>query len=147
MPFPDLDGERVLELGNPGSMRFSLNALVLSGQKRATTGLWEIYQEESEPLEFEGERLWLVDNELQPITAVEVTRVDVRRFDQVDMDFVRAEAEGHETLEAWRKSKKAYWSATAEPEMQSSGYQGWRVKNETILVCLWFRLYQRPVSN
>ncbi|MFJ1705946.1 hypothetical protein [Kitasatospora sp. NPDC088346] len=48
-----------MELGTPGGMRAELNALVLSGEKTATTGLLADYAEEGEELEHLGERLAL----------------------------------------------------------------------------------------
>lgn len=143
MSFPTINGERTMELGNPGAMRNALNQLVLSGTKRATAALWQVYLEEGEPVEAEGERLWLVDSDLTPIGQIEITRSDIRKFSQVDFDFVLAEGEGHPDLTAWQQQQRAYWSATAEPEMQAAGYEGWRVSNETLVVCLWFKLVNR----
>lgn len=140
MGFPTVDGDRSLELGNPGSTRDALNKLVLTKKKRATAALWDVYLDEGEPIESEGEKLWLLDSELAPVAQVIVTRVDIRKFDQVDFDFVSAEGENHPDLESWRKSQRAYWSATAEPELQASGYSNWRVTNQTLIVCLWFQL-------
>lgn len=147
MAFPTFDGERSLELGNPGKMRDSLNQLVLSGAKRATTALWDLYLEEGESLEAEGELIWLLDSQLQPIAQLEVTRVDIRKLSQVDLSFVQAEGEGFSDLTAWVEQQRAYWSATAEPEMQAAGHDGWRITTETIVVCLWFRLVDRDANS
>lgn len=143
MSFPTINGERTMELGNPGTMRTALNQLVLTGTKRATAGLWEVYLEEGEPVEAEGERLWLVDSDLTPICQIEITRSDIRKLSQVDLDFVLAEGESRPDLATWQRQQRAYWSATAEPEMQAAGYDGWRVTNETLVVCLWFKLVNR----
>jgi uncharacterized protein YhfF len=141
--FPTHNGDRTLELGNPGQMRDNLNALVLSGQKRATAALWEMYPEEGEPLETEGEQLWLLDSQSQPIAQLEITRVDIRKLNQIDLDFVVAEGEGFADVQDWEKQQRAYWSATAETEMQAAGFESWRVTNKTLVVCLWFRLVNR----
>ena len=147
MAFPTFSGERSLELGNPGKMRESLNQLVLSGAKQATAALWDLYLEEGESLEAEGELIWLLDSALLPVAQLEVTRVDIRRLDQVDLNFVHAEGEGFEDLAGWVKQHRAYWSATAEPEMQAAGHEGWRITNETLVVCLWFRLIDRDADS
>lgn len=143
MAFPILNGERTLELGNPGADRERLNQLVLSGTKSATAALWEIYQDEGEEIEAEGELLWLLDSELQPLAQLEITRVDLRKLSQIDLAFVTAEGEGHGSVEEWERQQRAYWSATAEPEMQAAGYDRWRVTKDTLVVCLWFQLVQR----
>lgn len=143
MAFPTINGERTLELGNPGPMREQLNHLVLTGKKRATAALWELYLEEEESIEAEGERLWLIDSELNPVAQLEIIRTDIRRLTQVDQDFVTAEGEGHSSVAEWQQQQRSYWSATAEPEMQAAGHESWRVTNETLVVCLWFQLVKR----
>ena len=147
MAFPTFSGERSLELGNPGKMRESLNQLVLSGAKQATAALLDLYLEEGESLEAEGELIWLLDSALLPVAQLEVIRVDIRKLDQVDLNFVHAEGEGFEDLAGWVKQQRAYWSATAEPEMQAAGHEGWRITNETLVVCLWFRLIDRDADS
>ena len=72
---------------------------------------------------------------------------DIRKLDQVDLNFVHAEGEGFEDLAGWVKQQRAYWSATAEPEMQAAGHEGWRITNETLVVCLWFRLIDRDADS
>lgn len=143
MAASDLIDLRRLALGNPGPMRDRLNALVMSEQKTATAALWEIYADESEPLESEREQLWLLDSNEEPIALLEVTRVDVCALHQIQQDFVLAEGEGHPDVASWEGDQRAYWSATAEPEMQASGYPSWRVNKNTLIVCIWFKLINR----
>jgi uncharacterized protein YhfF len=144
--FPTHNGDRTLELGNPGQMRDHLNSLVLSGQKRATTALWEMYPEEGELLEAEGEQLWLLDSQNEAIAQIEIVRVDIRKLNQVDLDFVLAEGEGFVDVASWEQQQRAYWSATAETEMQAAGFDSWRVTNQTLVVCLWFKLVNRDAD-
>ena len=66
MSFPVVDGLRTMEFGSPGQMRDWLNDLVLSGRKVGTFGLVDEYVEEDEPVEEVGERLCVVDDDLQP---------------------------------------------------------------------------------
>jgi|LakMenE01Jun11ns_1017448.scaffolds.fasta_scaffold9113256_1 uncharacterized protein YhfF len=143
MNFPVIKGQRVLELGLPGSHRARLNALVMAQQKTATAGLWDEYLEEGELVEEVGEHLYLVNDLGEPIGEIEVTRVDIRKFKDVDLEFALAEGESFEDIEHWRKEHRAFWSANAEPEMQSAGHEGWRITNESLVVCVWFRLVKR----
>lgn len=53
--WPRVNGMRALELGTPGELRTELNSLVLTGKKRATTGLLEEYVSEIEGLKHPGE--------------------------------------------------------------------------------------------
>ena len=93
---------RSLELGSPGEMRARLNALVVAGQKRATAGLVEEYEQEGEQLEHVGERLVLLDDGGAAVGTVEVTSVAVSTFGEVPWEFAESEGEGDRDLEEWR---------------------------------------------
>lgn len=92
-------------------MRARLNALVLAGEKRATAGLLEEYEEEGEELEYVGEPLALVDDDERRVATVEITSVDIVRFVDVPWDFARAEGEGDRDLEEWRTGHRRFWAA------------------------------------
>lgn len=97
--WPRIDGLRTLDLGNPGELRDRLNALVLSGAKRATTGLLESdYRAEGEDPESVGERLVLIGSEGEPIAQVAVESVEIVPFRSVTWHFARAEGEGCTSL-------------------------------------------------
>jgi uncharacterized protein YhfF len=127
MTWPRVEGLRALELGSPGEMRARLIDLVLKGRKRATAGLLQEYEEESEALEHVGERLALIDDEGRRVATVEVTSVDVVSFGDVDWDFASAEGEGHRDLDAWRTGHQRFWAA-----------DGYVVDEETTTVLLRF---------
>ncbi|MEV4940357.1 ASCH domain-containing protein [Streptomyces zaomyceticus] len=127
--WPRVDGMRAMELGAPGSMRDELNALVLVGAKRATTGLLGEYAEEDERLETVGERLALLDNEGAAVAVLEITGVEVKAFDEVTWEHAAAEGEGDADLDAWRDVHRRFWSGEGTP-----------VEGDTLVVCLGFRL-------
>ena len=131
--WPRVDGMRAMELGAPGVMRDELNALVLAGAKRATTGLLDEYAEEHEVLEHVGERLALLDNEGLAVAALEITGVEVKAFDEVTWEHAAAEGEGDADLDAWRVVHRRFWSGAGTP-----------VENDTLVVCLAFRLMVGP---
>jgi uncharacterized protein YhfF len=120
---------RAMELGTPGEMRGQLNALVLAGRKTATTGLLEEYVEETEGLEFIGERLALLGDEGECVGVIEVTAVEVTAFGDVTWEHARAEGEGDASLEEWRTGHRRFWS-----------HEGARVEDDTAVVCVAFRL-------
>jgi len=100
---------RTLELGSVGAMRERLNALVLAGEKRATAGLVEEY--EDEPFEQPGERLVLVDDHGQRCGLVEVTGAERTTFGEVPWSFAQAENEGDTSIEEWRDGHRAFWQS------------------------------------
>jgi uncharacterized protein YhfF len=120
-----------MELGSPDEMRVRLNALVLAGKKRATTGLLEEYVVETEGLEYVGEKLALLDNEGQSIGVIEITAVEVKPFTDVTWEHAAAEGEGDTSLEEWRTGHRRFWSQEGTP-----------VEDDTPVVCLSFRLVE-----
>ncbi|MFD4318537.1 ASCH domain-containing protein [Streptomyces sp. NPDC058548] len=134
--WPRVDGMRAMELGAPGTMRDELNALVLAGAKRATTGLLDEYTEEDESLEHIGERLALLDNEGLAVATLEITGVEVKAFDEVTWEHAAAEGEGDADLDAWRSVHRRFWSGEGTP-----------VENDTRVVCLAFRLTSDPSAS
>jgi len=124
-----VDGLRAMELGTPGEQRARLTAHVLTGRKRATTGLLAEYEGEGEPLEQVGERLPLVDDDGAPLAVVRVTAVTVCPFAEVTWEFADAEGEGFIDLRDWREVHRAFWKG-----------QGTEVEDSTQVVCVRFDL-------
>ena len=110
MPFPVVNGLRSIEFGSPGEMRSELTALVLAGTKRATAGLAAEYEAEGEPVEHVGERLAVLDNDSRHIATIEITRVEMVRFDEVPDEFALAEGEGDLSAADFRASHLRYWT-------------------------------------
>ena len=127
--WPRVNGMRAMELGTPDELRVTLNALVLAGKKTATTGLLAEYVEETEGLEFVGERLALLDNHERAIATIEITGVEVKPFTEVTSEHAAAEGEGDASLEEWRAGHRRFWERIGTP-----------VHGDTDLVCLSFRL-------
>ncbi|MFD3732107.1 ASCH domain-containing protein [Streptomyces sp. NPDC058632] len=120
---------RALELGTPDGLRDELNSLVLAGRKTATTGLLAEYVEETEGLEFPGERLALLDNDGRAVATVEITGVEMTSFAEVTWEHAAAEGEGDASLEDWRAGHRRFWQREGIP-----------VEDGTPLVCLTFRV-------
>ncbi|MFE0806297.1 ASCH domain-containing protein [Streptomyces sp. NPDC058794] len=127
--WPRINGMRALELGTAGEMRERLNGLVLAGRKTATTGLLAEYVEETEGLEFEGERLALAGNDGDSVATIEITGVELAAFGGVTWEHAAAEGEGDRSLDEWRAGHMRFWEGIGTP-----------VDDDTPLVCLRFRL-------
>ncbi|MEU4096283.1 ASCH domain-containing protein [Streptomyces sp. NPDC026673] len=118
-----------MELGTPDALRDELNSLVLAGKKTTTTGLLSEYVEESEGLEFVGERLALLDRESRRVGVIEITGVEVAAFADVTWEHAAAEGEGDASLDDWRAGHRGFWERAGTP-----------VDDGTPVVCLAFRL-------
>lgn len=131
MKFPKVDGLRTLELGTPGTMRDWLNGLVLEGKKHATAGT--TYDYEDNERGFVGERLALVNDNLEKVGTVEVTGVVETTFGDVPWSFAQAEGEGDTSIEEWRAGHRRFWSG-----------EGVDVTDEMPVSLVFFRLDDRP---
>jgi uncharacterized protein YhfF len=129
MAFAVVDGQRALEIGTPGAMRQRLNQLILDGRKRASAGLLLDYVREDEELESGGELLSLVDDENRRVATVRVEDVATVPFIEVPWAFAQAEAEGDETLEAWRDGHQRFWADHGDV-----------IDDFTPIVLLWFEV-------
>ena len=120
MVFTRVNGLRTIEFGNPGESRSNLISLILDGNKRATAGTleWD-YVAEGEPIEFVGEQLAVLDNENRQVATIQVTRVEVKRFEDVPDEFALAEAEGDLSGDDFRASHFAYWAN--RPKLEKLG--------------------------
>ncbi|MFT2817547.1 ASCH domain-containing protein [Leifsonia sp. A12D58] len=136
MSFPTVDGLRTMELGLAGSSRAHLNDLVINGQKRATAGLLSEYAEENEPWEQVGERLVLVDDDMNVLGTIEITRVEPTTFGEVTWEFAQAEAEGMADVAAWQEQHHEFWARTGES-----------VADDTGVLCIYFDLLPQPESD
>ncbi len=76
--------------------------LVLTGDKRATTAVLAAYAAEQEPLPCPGGRSLVRDGRGRGIAVIETTRVEIRRYHDVDEAFARIEGEGDKSLAFWQ---------------------------------------------
>lgn len=78
-------------------------ARVLSGDKRATTGLLAAYAFDGDNLPVVGDRSILRDGSDRDIAILEVERVEIRRYCDVDQAYATIEGEGDKSLAHWRR--------------------------------------------
>jgi uncharacterized protein YhfF len=86
--------ERFLEafaFGNSEQMAMELNALVLSGVKRATSSLAWRYEYDSVPQPKVGDLSIVTSWSKQPLCVIETTAVELVPFKEVTEDFARTE--------------------------------------------------------
>ncbi len=112
--FPVIDGLRDIEFGSPGKSRENLINFIINGNKRATAGLASDYAKEGEEVEYVGECLAMVDNDMRHVATLQVTRVDISRFADVPDEFALAEAEGDLNAADFRASHMEYWTKVGE---------------------------------
>ena len=132
MAFERIDGHRTIEFGNPGTSRDTILHFLFHGNKRATAGLLEHDYVEGEPVQHVGEILVVVGNENEPLGKIQITRVEIVRFDEVSDEFALAEAEGDLSGDDFRKSHREFWEGC-----------GYEVKPDSQVVCAYFELIEQ----
>lgn len=110
---------------------------MLNGRKTTTcSALWEL-EAEGEPVPRPGEMSIVLDGNGEPLCVLEMTEVEVRRFDEVDGAFARDEGEGDRSLAYWREAHRRFLARTL-PGI------GRRFSEDMPLVCERFRvIYER----
>ena len=121
---PGYFGPTTLEVLAPPTWSFgataeeadALLALVLRGEKTATSSALRDYEAEDSPLPEVGALDIVLDSGGRPRVLLETTQVQVTPFDEVDAEHARLEGEGDRTLEHWREVHQRFFTDNAEHE-------------------------------
>jgi len=92
----------IAEFGDSEELRNELVDLIVAGKKSATCGSLSIYEEEGEPLPKVGEQFIVPNWQGEPRCIIKTNSVELKRFDEIDEDFARAEGEGDLSFAFWR---------------------------------------------
>jgi uncharacterized protein YhfF len=88
--------------GNTPEMADELGALVLNGEKRATTSLLWIYEKfPEEKIPLEGAYSIVLNAAKEPLCVIKSTSVTTRKYSEVDEEYARIEGEGDKSLRYW----------------------------------------------
>jgi len=75
---------------------------IVNGNKRATTGLHAAYRFDNELLPRVGDRTMVRDSRDRDIAIIEVTKVEIRLYREVDAAFAAIEGEEDKSLAYWQ---------------------------------------------
>ncbi len=98
----------VTEFGLSPASKDAAARRVLEGRKRATTSLLAAYAHDGELPPVVGRRSVVRDGRGRDVAVITVTRVEIRRFRDVDAGYAVLEAED---LDAWRRAHWRYLGA------------------------------------
>ena len=88
----------------------NLADLTMKGIKRATTSLYYWYEKKGEELPKVGEINVVEDGEKVAKCIIEIKKVTIRPFCEVDAKFAYTEGEGDRSLEYWRETHIDFFS-------------------------------------
>ncbi|HKJ37921.1 MAG TPA: ASCH domain-containing protein [Anaerolineales bacterium] len=98
--------------GDSPKMADELGTLIAQGTKTGTcSALWE-WEAEGESIPEKGLVTIVLDGNDEPLCIVETTEITIRNYNEVDVDFARAEGEGDLSLAYWRKAHRNFFSRT-----------------------------------
>lgn len=100
--------------GDTPQMADELGALVRSGVKGATTGLYWEYAYDNEPVTQTESISMVLDGAGNPLCIIEITQVDVLPFNEVDNAFAYDEGEGDRSLAYWQDAHWRFFSRRCE---------------------------------
>lgn len=94
------------DFGDDKELADRLKNLVLSGKKKATTGLYREGERVSKVGEFEA----IFGSDKKCFCIIRCTNVEVKPFLEVGYDFVQKEGEGDKDVEEWRKKHRKFFN-------------------------------------
>lgn len=101
--------EEAWSFGDTPEMADELVALVLSGQKTATTSAYAAYQKAGEQLPATSGFSIILDGQGQPRCVVKTTLVKVVPFSEITENDAAKEGEGDLSLRYWRDVHEKFW--------------------------------------
>jgi len=96
--------------GDNPTLADELGALIVQGLKTATCSAVWSWEAEGNPIPKAGYLTVALDGRGEPLCIVETYEITIRKYNEVDADFARAEGEGDLSLEYWRAAHKRYFT-------------------------------------
>jgi signal transduction histidine kinase/uncharacterized protein YhfF len=124
--------------GDEGAGERSI-AQILAGTKTASISLAREWDLEGGPPSI-GQRIPITDHHGARRAVVEVTRVAVLPFDQIDAAVVSAESAGATSLDEWMAGHRAFYAGCRDEVALLLGEPGWRLTDSEPMVVTSFRL-------
>ncbi|MCI1219402.1 MAG: ASCH domain-containing protein [Bifidobacterium sp.] len=129
------------EFAYPGPLRDKLIAAILDGSKTTSTGLLAEYLKDGDEISPVGELSVPVDSQGKPVCVLRQEEAYTCRLADVTLEHAINEGEGYRTVAAWRREHERFWSS---PEFLAElDDPGFRLDDDTMVVCERFRLIQR----
>jgi uncharacterized protein YhfF len=96
------------DFGDDRELAEKLKRLVLSGEKKATTGICHQWQK----IPKAGEYAAILDSDKRSFCVIRYTKVHVKPFLEVGYDFIQKEGEGDRNVEEWRERHRKFFNLT-----------------------------------
>lgn len=121
--------------GKGSGLEDPLAALVVQGLKTGTSGWYEAYLADNEPLPQVGEFSCILNSQDKPVCVIELLKVEVIPFLEVGAEFARSEGEGDRSLAYWRDAHSHFFQSFEDEIGLKWDPQKHSVVCETFRVC------------
>lgn len=110
-----------------------LASLCLAGIKTATSSIYETFELDEMKVPEEGDYSIILDSEEIPLFIIKDTKVEIKKFSEIDGEFAAKEGEGDQSLESWQKVHKKEFEKKAEE-------YGIEFSEDTLILCEEFEV-------
>lgn len=110
-----------------------LAELVVRGVKTATSSAYPVYELEEEPLPEVGSYHIILDADERPMCIIQITKVEVKPFCEVDATHAWKEGEGDRTLAHWQAVHRTFFR-------EESTVLGYTFTDQMPVVCETFKV-------
>ena len=86
-----------------------LASLCLAGIKTATSSVYETFELDEMKVPEEGDYSIILDSDEVPLFIIKDTKVEIKKFGEIEAEFAEKEGEGDQSLEYWRKVHEKYF--------------------------------------
>ena len=94
--------DNIFSFGNNDEMANRLSALVVEGKKRATTGLYKLYELDNEKIPKRDELSIVLNGCNEPVAIIKNTEIKIVLFKTITDADAKTEGEGDGSLKYWR---------------------------------------------
>lgn len=110
-----------------------LASLCLAGIKTATSSVYETFELDEMKVPEEGDYSIILDSDEVPLFIIKDTKVEIKKFSEIEAEFAEKEGEGDQSLEYWRKVHEKYFKEKCEE-------YGIEFSEDTLILCEEFEV-------
>ena len=110
-----------------------LASLCLAGIKTATSSVYETFELDEMKVPEEGDYSIILDSDEVPLFIIKDTKVEIKKFAEIEAEFAEKEGEGDQSLEGWKKIHQKEFEKKCEE-------YGIEFSEDTLILCEEFEV-------
>ena len=110
-----------------------LASLCLAGIKTATSSVYETFELDEMKVPEKGDYSIILDSDEVPLFIIKDTKVEIKKFGEIEAEFAEKEGEGDQSLEDWKKIHQKEFEKKCEE-------YGIEFSEDTLILCEEFEV-------